>query len=272
MPNNKNFFWIVIVFIISALNLYKTGYALAELDCVIEPHKTVEVSSATTGVLASVLVDRGERVKKGQLLARLQSGVEEASVKLAEIQANSQVSILEKQARYELSQRSQARIEGLSKKNTISELERDEARTRTTIAQYELEQTQVEHQIAQLELKRAQEILKLRSILSPVDGIVVERFKLAGEYVEKQPILKLAEVDLLNVEVVAPVTLFGRIKLGMQAQVIPEEPISGHHIAKVVVVDPIVDAASGTFGIRLHLPNPGYKIPAGLHCQVQFME
>ncbi|NJO17210.1 MAG: biotin/lipoyl-binding protein [Thioploca sp.] len=84
-----------ILFIIGAVSLYEISYALAELDCIIEPHKTVEVSSATTGVLASVLVDRGEQVKKGQLLARLQSGVEEASVNLAEIQANSKVSILE---------------------------------------------------------------------------------------------------------------------------------------------------------------------------------
>ena len=34
--------------------------------------------------------------------------------------------------------------------------------------------------------------------------------------------------------------------------------------------DHIVDAASGTFGVRLKLPNPGYKLPAGLKCRVRF--
>ncbi len=42
-------------------------------------------------------------------------------------------------------------------------------------------------------------------------------------------------------------------------------------VARVVVVDPVVDAASGTVGIRLELPNPNYRLPAGLKCKVQFL-
>jgi len=40
--------------------------------------------------------------------------------------------------------------------------------------------------------------------------------------------------------------------------------------AKVTVVDRVVDAASGTFGVRLELPNPNYRLPAGLKCKVPF--
>jgi hypothetical protein len=35
-------------------------------------------------------------------------------------------------------------------------------------------------------------------------------------------------------------------------------------------VDRVVDAASGTFGVRLQLPNPGYRLPAGLKCEIRF--
>ena len=56
----------------------------------------------------------------------------------------------------------------------------------------------------------------------------------------------------------------------MKAKVFPEEPIGGKYIARVVIVDQVIDAASGTFGIRLELPNNKYKIPAGLRCQVEF--
>jgi len=56
----------------------------------------------------------------------------------------------------------------------------------------------------------------------------------------------------------------------MKARVFPEEPIGGQYTAKVVIVDQVIDAASGTFGIRLELPNRKYKIPAGLRCQVNF--
>jgi hypothetical protein len=38
----------------------------------------------------------------------------------------------------------------------------------------------------------------------------------------------------------------------------------------VEVVDPTLDAASGTFGVRLRLPNPGYRIPAGVKCRASF--
>jgi hypothetical protein len=36
------------------------------------------------------------------------------------------------------------------------------------------------------------------------------------------------------------------------------------------VVDQVLDAASGTFGVRLALPNPGQQLPAGIRCKVQF--
>ncbi len=56
----------------------------------------------------------------------------------------------------------------------------------------------------------------------------------------------------------------------MEATVLPEEPVGGEHRAEVTVVDRVVDAASGTFGVRLELPNPDYAIPAGLKCRVEF--
>jgi len=52
--------------------------------------------------------------------------------------------------------------------------------------------------------------------------------------------------------------------------VIPEQPIGGSYTAQVQVVDLTVDAASGTFGVRLTLPNPGNRIPAGVKCRARF--
>ncbi len=259
------------VCMIGMIGLNNNTLALTELDCVIEPQSVVEITSATAGLLESILIERGEHVKKGQLLAQLYSEVEKVNVKLAKIRATSKANILEKKARYQLSERTQARIEELFKKNAIAEKDRDEVQTRTLVAKYELENAKVNYQLAQLELKRTEEVLKLRSILSPIDGVVVEVIKSSGEYVhvvDEQPILKLAKVDLLYVEVIVPVSLFGMIKPGMSASVVVEEPIGGEYVAKVVIVDPIVDAASGTFGIRLHLQNKDYAIPAGLRCRI----
>ena len=116
-------------------------------------------------------------------------------------------------------------------------------------------------------------MLAQRSIKSPVNGVVVDVLLRPGDLMssnQKDPIMKLVEVDPLNVEIVLPVSQFGQIKVGQPAVVLPEQPVGGQHAAKVEIVDPMVDAASGTFGVRLRLPNPGYRIPAGIKCRVQF--
>jgi multidrug efflux pump subunit AcrA (membrane-fusion protein) len=56
----------------------------------------------------------------------------------------------------------------------------------------------------------------------------------------------------------------------MTVPVRPEVPVGGTYPARVTVVDRVVDAASGTFGVRLQLPNPGYRLPAGLKCKTRF--
>ena len=57
------------------------------LNCLVEPSRKVEVSSAVAGVLDEVKVDRGSQVKKGQVLATLVSGVERALFESAKAKA-----------------------------------------------------------------------------------------------------------------------------------------------------------------------------------------
>ena len=124
--------------------------------------------------------------------------------------------------------------------------------------------------LADLELQRTAAEVALRTIKSPVNGVVVERFMHPGEFPKQEKILKLAQIDPLRVEVYAPVAMLGKIALGKTAYVKPEPPVTGEYAAKVTVVDRVVDAASGTFGVRLELPNHDLKLPAGLKCTVRF--
>jgi multidrug efflux pump subunit AcrA (membrane-fusion protein) len=124
--------------------------------------------------------------------------------------------------------------------------------------------------LADLELQRTAAEVALRTIRSPVNGVVVERFMHPGEFPKQEKILKIAQIDPLRVEVYAPVALLGKITVGSVAHVKPEAPVPGEYAAKVTVVDRVVDAASGTFGVRLELPNRELKLPAGLKCTVRF--
>ncbi len=225
-----------------------TGHAvnLTEhyFDGIIEPSETVEISSEVPGVLDRVLMERGDRVAQGQVVAQLRSGLEASAVELA-------------RARVAFGQRKAARNEELYAKELLSIHEKDELET--------------EIKINQMQLQEALEKLKMRTIRSPIDGLVAERLKSAGEYVSDDPILRLVRVDPLYVEVIAPVAMLGVIRKGMTAEVQPEAPLKGLYKGKVIVVDQVVDAASGTFGVRVQLPNARKKIIAGLRCRVRFV-
>ena len=149
--------------------------------------------------------------------------------------------------------------------------EMDEAETNKQLAELALLEAADAQRLAELELQRAKAELTRRTIRSPISGVVVERFLTPGEFTKEKPILKLAQIDPLRVEVFAPTALLNRITVGMRAQVMPDAPVSGTYEARVIIVDRVVNAASGTFGVRLELPNHGYRLPAGLKCTVHLL-
>lgn len=51
----------------------------------------------------------------------------------------------------------------------------------------------------------------------------------------------------------------------------PEVPVGAEHAAVVTVVDQVLHAGSGTFGVRLRVENAAGAIPSGVHCRVRFV-
>jgi multidrug efflux pump subunit AcrA (membrane-fusion protein) len=122
------------------------------------------------------------------------------------------------------------------------------------VAEIELEEAKANLQLTQ-ELARATELLRQRTIRSPINGIVVARMLGPGEYAfDQAQLVSISQIDPLNVEVFVPLSQFGKIRGGMIAEVYPEDPIGGRFTATVTIVDHVFDAASGTIGVRLELP------------------
>ncbi len=240
------------------------------LECLIYPETTVALAPPVEGVLDRVHVDRGDLVRAGQVVATIESSVERAAVAVARARAEKQSAIKSGQARVEFGERRYVRTLEMFRKELVPLKEMDEAETSKVLAEYELLEAQEEQRLARIDLERAEAVLTLRTIRSPVTGVVVERLLNGGEFSKQAPIVRLAQIDPLRVEVIAPVALFGRIKVGAAAEVMPEAPVGGVWAARVTVVDRVIDAASGTFGVRLSLPNPDYRLPAGLKCRVRF--
>jgi RND family efflux transporter MFP subunit len=242
----------------------------ATFDCVIDPSLTLKLGSPTASILESVEVDRGDPVKRGQVVARLETAIEEAAVAVNLARASSTAEIEAKKAVLELKRGVLAR-KTILQRSYAAPQEFENAQAEFNVAVQDVASAELNHRMAELELRRSRAALEQRTIRSPIDGIVVKRTLGPGEYVSQEAnIITVARIDPLNVETFLPVRYFGLIKVGDAAHVRPDNPVGGDRIAMVTIVDQVFDAASGTFGVRLALPNPEHFVPAGLRCRATF--
>ena len=242
----------------------------AELDCLVKPEMYVELSSPIDAIVDRMLVDTGDFIVKGQPLVHLEASVERARVKLAEIQAASMSEIKNREIQLLYAKRNKKRINKLYQKKSVSQFENDKSDTEVALARIELVKAKENRQLANLNLKVAQSQLALRTIVSPIDGLVVERFVMVGESVSERSIMKLAQINPLRVELIAPTEYFGLIKKGMNVEIYTERPANQIFKAEVTVVDQLIDPASGSFTVRMTVPNPDDQLVSGVNCLASF--
>jgi len=242
------------------------------LGCLIEPFSVAEVGSQVIGVLQSVHVERGDYVRKGQLIAQLRSDLERAAVAVAESRMRGDAEVAAAAAASALARQKLARSADLARREFISPQALDQARAEAEVAEQKLEQAREQKRIFAREHELAQAQLALRQIVSPVNGVIAERYMSAGERVEEKAIVRVATIEPLRVEIVLSAALFGTVRVGDQIGVLPEIPNAAPRKGKVVLVDRLVDGPSNTFRIRLELPNPGRALPAGLRCKAELAQ
>ncbi len=242
----------------------------AELDCLVKPEMYVELSSPVESVLEEILVQIGDTVEKGQPLAQLEASVEKAKVRLANLQAKSSSDVQNRREQLRYAKQYYKRMQDLLAQNSVSQYEKDKAETEVALARIELNKAREKQRIAQVNLELAQSQLALRTINSPIDGIVVDRYAMVGESVSGRTIMKLAKVDPLKVELIAPTEYFGLIEKGMEVEIYPEQPANQVFMATVTIVDQLIDPASGSFTVRMELPNPEDKLVGGVNCLANF--
>ena len=268
---NKHTFYIFSLICLLML----TGISHAEtlfFDGLIQPSEVVDIGTPMRGVITIIKVEKSDEVKAGDILVELNSSVEEAAVNRAYAQSKITGEIKLQQAKLNFAKRAYNRIDDLFTNNAISTQKKDEAETKVAIARNRLQKAKENQTLAKLDLKRAKAMLEQRRITSPISGVIMERFVSPGEFVDDKPLLRVACIDPLKVEVVLPATMFGHIKKGMKASVKSELQLQKQkYYATVDIVERVIDSASGTFRVRLALPNPDYIIPGGLKCSVHFL-
>ena len=239
------------------------------LGCLIEPLRVSEVGSPVIGVIASTLVERGDRVRAGQPLATLRSDVERQSVAVAASKAQAVGELKAAEANAELARQKLARAVDLANQKFISSQALEQARAEAAVAENRLAQAREQRDVFAREHALSLAQLELRTIRSPISGIVVERYLSAGERVEEKAIYRVATVHPLRVEVVLPAAAYATVREGMNLTVLPDFPGATPRTARVTLVDKLIDGASNTFRVRMELPNADLSLPAGLRCKVE---
>ncbi len=245
----------------------------ASFECLIQPNQIIEVRSPAAGLIAKVHVQRGDAVKAGQTLVELESSVERSAAATARYRAEMSGRIKAAQERVQYASTKAGRASELRKQQFVAAQAHDDAQAEMRVAEAELVDARENQQLARLDYQHTVDVLNLRTLRSPFDGVVMDRMLNTGDLTqygtEAKPILRLAQIDPLRVEVVLPIDYYRKLKIGMMGEVAPER-LDGKYPARVRVIDKVFDAASGTFGVRLELPNRQHAIPGGIRCQVEF--
>jgi RND family efflux transporter MFP subunit len=247
--------------------------ALNDFDCVIEAAQTVEIRSPVVGILERVHARRGDSIRHGQVLVSIESSAEASAAESARARADAQGATLLARAKVAALQEKTRRLVELQAEEFVAMQAVDDAQADLQLAEAELRSSTENTQIARLDHRQAVDQLRRRQILAPFSGVVVDQFLFPGALVDagdgKKPVLKIAQMHPLAVQVLLPVRLFTAVKVGQTVTVTPEAPFQREVKARIRAVDRVIDAAAGTFGVVADLDNADGKLPAGLRCLVR---
>jgi HlyD family secretion protein len=225
---------------------------------------TVQVGTQVSGLVSAIFTDFNGRVKKGQLIARIDPTLQQQAVQDAEAGLDRSRAELEK-ARLEYE-----RNKGLFDNKVLTEVE-------FNTAKYAYQVAQASAKSAQIALERARRNLSYTSIYAPIDGVVVERNVDVGQTVTSSystPQLFLIAQDLSQMQILSPVdeSDIGLIKEGQKVrftvQAYPSENFEG--LVSQVRLQSKTTENVVNYTVAVAVRNPGKLLP-GMTATVEFL-
>jgi HlyD family secretion protein len=220
----------------------------------VETKVTVSVGSKITNRITRLMVDQGDRVRKGQLLATLENEDFHAQVTQAErdlaraghdLVAN-QAAIRQAEANLALAQKNYERYRALFRENFIAEIDLDQKKNEFIVSQEAINVLSAQRKSLEEQQQRAQAAvgfakanLAYTQVYAPCDGVVVSRDAEEGDaVVAGVPLFRIADTSCVWARAYIDETVAGPIRLGQPARVIlrsqPTQSYPGH-VARVEV-------------------------------------
>lgn len=232
-----------------------------------EPSEKVEVPSVIRGQLVRIPVQEGQPIKKGDEIALLDDQIQKHTTALAALDAESTVEVRYNEVQVAYARNELERFRQIaSSASSPAELKQKElALKQAELSLEKIKENAAKHKI---EFAREQATLDRMTIRSPLDGVVLRINKHVGELVDTdrtdKPLAIIVQTQKLYARFYAPRQLFGQVKAGQEIQLnIQTQPAAQQRVAKIIAVDPVLDAASGLFQVKIEIDNATQTIPAG---------
>jgi HlyD family secretion protein len=231
---------------------------------------TVSVAPRAAGRLQDVSVRLGDRVSRGQRVARIEDFEIQEQVKQAEAaQEVSMATIRQREADLQLAQTNAERSRNLFERQLLPKqtLDDNESRYQSALAALDLARAQASQSKARLDELRIN--LSNTIITSPVNGFVSRRIVDPGAFVSQNaPIVDV--VDITTVRLVANIVEkdLKELQTGDGTMVEVDAYPGEEFMGRIARVSPVLDPATRTAPIEIEIPNPGYRLKPGMYARV----
>lgn len=246
--------------------VFMSGTALGQFDGFTEPYQTIELASDETGLIELVQVEEGERIRKGEVIARLSSDLQQVQLELAEHMAKVNSSVVN--AEQSLVKREQIReqVQKLRAGGYANENELVRAEMELDLARSRLQAAKDEHIAREIELRRAIAQLERRTIVAPFDGVIAKLHRKQGEFLSpvRPEVATLVDIDQLYAVINIPSTAVSSLELGKTYQIEIGNQVGVN--AKLDSIGVQTDAESNTVKVKLLIDNRELKLRAGEPC------
>ena len=235
-----------------------------------EPFYSIDVAAAEPGVVARVEVHDAQRVVEGQILARLDEDVLQATLLIAQELKDAKGQLDFALAEASLKAHRAAQLAELQGQNAVTADEVFQANAEKRMAEANVLLAREALRVKQLEHQRVKTQLERRLVRSPINGVVSEIHKDKGECVTAIDLVVMTVVQLdplLAVFSVAPqqadaLSVGATVKVSVRSS----HAVVGALDGTVETVSPVAHAQSGTVRVKVRLPNPAGKIRSGVKC------
>lgn len=251
-------------------------YREVSFDAELRPYKEIELHARATGYLDKMLVDAGDVVKEGQLIAALDVPELTFDLQNAEATERRTKADMEKfTAAYDEAHLALTRLESADKAqpNLIAKQDVDSARLRDQSAKAALESAKEEQNVAAASTKRFKAMLGYTQISAPFEGVITRRYQDPGALIQagtssgSLPLVRLSQVDLLRVAFPVSVSYVAGVKVGDEAEIRIPSP-GKKFTARISRVSQKVETATRTMEAQIDLPNKDNALIAGVYATV----